>query len=88
MTAILDWVELKVTVPDEETFEAYDYGYGMISGHPVPSPINPEKIEITVRYTKEQLFNARCQRDRFWSGLHPAFLVWPDGTPVRDWIES
>lgn len=61
---------LTVTVPDIETFEAYDYGYGtVIKVETVPVSVGTMQ-RFTVQYDEFERNRAYIQRDRFQSGLY------------------
>ena len=63
--------KLVVTVPDERTFNAYWYGYGVLTG---VCQVDVDKWEAEIDYGTDR-YRAEYQAGRFWSGLYPAQVV-------------
>ena len=65
---------LTVTVPDETTFDTYNYGYGtVLHTESVTLSNGQEWIRYTVSFDSK--YHAECQHARFMSGLYGASLL-------------
>lgn len=67
---------LTVIVPNLETFEAYDYGYGTVLHVSPTMDLNrPDWVTVTVEYHEGDRYHAERQMNRFASGL---YFTWID----------
>lgn len=70
----METYKLVVTVPNEATFNAYWYGYGVLTG---VCQVDTDKWEAEIDYGTDK-YHAECQQARFASGLYFAEIITSD----------